>query len=227
MEAGTNVFPDHTFTTDDRPSSSNSTASRDHLATQIAAAGGGADWMSYQEGISDETGRCPIEGAGFYRPRHNPFVFFQDVVGAPPSKDSPDCIAHHRDFSALASDLASGRVARYNFITPDLCHDMHGDSACPAGSNRRRAGDDWLAANLPPLIQFVEAQGGVIFLLWEEGDATATLPFLAIGPGVKPGYAGAVPYSHSSLLKTVEQILDLPILPTVAGANDLGDLFLP
>ena len=123
-----------------------------------------------------------------------------------------------------ASDLASGDVASYSFISPNLCNDMHGATGCPQ-SNVRRAGDDWLAANLPPLIDFVNANGGVIFITWEEGEHTETMPFLAVGPSVKQGYTGAVPYTHSSLLKTVEELLGLPILPTVAGANDLSDLF--
>ena len=224
MEAGTNTFADHTFTTDDRPGAHNSTSSGDHLVAQIAAAGGGLDWRAYQEGISQATGACPLEGAGFYRPRHNPFVFFKDVAGDPPSKDDAGCAAHHRDLPALASDLASGDVASYSFISPNLCNDMHGATGCPH-SNMRRAGDDWLAANLPPLIDFVNANGGVIFITWEEGEHTETVPFLAVGPSVKQGYTGAVPYTHSSLLKTVEELLGLPILPTVAGANDLSDLF--
>jgi hypothetical protein len=182
--------------------------------------------MSYQEGIGGKTGACPIESSGFYHPRHNPFVFFKDVAGDPPSQDAPICVAHHRDLSALAADLASGDVAAYNFITPDFCHDMHGARGCP-NPNQIRSGDDWLAQHLPPLIDFVETQGGVIFITWDEGDDTNTIPFLAIGPDVKPGHASAVPYTHSSLLKTVELLLGLPILPAVAGANDLGDLFLP
>ena len=225
MEAGTNAFADRTFTTDDRPGTSNSTASGDHLVAQIAAAGGGLDWMAYQEGIDQETGACPLVGAGFYRPRHDPFVFFRDVAGDPPSQDDAGCAAHHRDFAALAADLASGQVARYSFITPNLCHDMHGAKGCP-DPNDRRAGDVWLAANLPPLIDFVNANGGVIFITWEEGEHTTTLPFIAVGPDVKPGYASAVPYTHSSMLKTVEQRLGLPILPAVASANDLGDMFM-
>jgi hypothetical protein len=226
MEAGTNALPDRTFTTDSGPSAGNSTGSANHLAAQIAAAGKGLDWTAYQEGIGDATGRCPIAAAGFYVPRHDPFVFFRDVAGDPPAKDDAGCAAHHRELAALAADLASGAVAAYSFITPNLCHDMHGAGGCP-NPNRTRAGDDWLAANLPALIDFVNAKGGVIFITWEEGDKTTTLPFLAVGPGVKPGHAGAVPYTHSSLLKTVEEILGLPILPAVASANDLADLFAP
>jgi hypothetical protein len=226
MEAGTNVFADHTFVSNHDPSAHNSTADRNHLVAQIGATNGALDWMSYQEGISAATGRCPIESGGFYRPRHNPFVFFKDVAGDPPSRDNPGCAVHHRDLSALAADLASGGVAAYNFITPNLCHNMHGNDGCKYPS-RIRGGDDWLAATVPALIDFVDANGGVIFITWEEGVNSVLLPFLAIGPDVKPGHAGAVAYTHSSLLRTVEAILGLPILATVADANDLSDLFLP
>jgi phosphatidylinositol-3-phosphatase len=51
------------------------------------------------------------------------------------------------------------------------------------------------------------------------------MPFLAVGPGVKANYAGAVSYTHSSLVKSVERILALPILSTVSGSNDFTDLF--
>ena len=53
------------------------------------------------------------------------------------------------------------------------------------------------------------------------------MPFLAIGPGVKPGYSGKVAYNHGSLVKSVEEIFNLPVLPAVAKNNDLADLFKP
>ena len=88
------------------------------------------------------------------------------------------------------------------------------------------AGDSWLASNLPPIIQFANANAGVIFLVWDEPEGGSPLiPFLAIGPGVKPGYTSSVPVTHSALVKTVEKIFGLPLLPAVAGANDFGDLF--
>ena len=47
------------------------------------------------------------------------------------------------------------------------------------------------------------------------------MPFLAVGPGVKANYTGTVAYTHSSIIKSVERILGLPILSTVSSANDL------
>jgi hypothetical protein len=229
MEAGTNAFADATFTGDGDPSASNSTASTAHLVTQMGAATPPVSWLSYQEGLSAATGACPVTSAGLYAAKHDPFVFFQDVAGSPPSPASAFCADHHRAYttSGFASDLARLGVARYDFITPNLCNDMHGAAGCPGG-DVIRAGDDWLAANLPPLIDFVTAQSGVIFIVWDEPAGGSNLiPFLAIGPHVKAGYAGPVTYTHSSLVRSVEAIFGLPVLPAVIAATDFGDLFQP
>jgi hypothetical protein len=225
MEAGTNTFSDHTFTTDNVPSASNSTGSTAHLVTQIKNATNGTTWRSYQEGINSTTGSCPIASSGFYQPKHNPFIFFRDVSGSTPSKTNAYCTAHHKALSALAGDLANHGVAGFNFITPNQCHDMHGQSGCP-NSNTIRSGDDWLKANLPALISFVNANDGVIFLTWDEGSSTRLVPFLAIGPHVKAGYTGKVTYTHSSMLKSTEKIFELPVLSKVSSANTLSDLFV-
>ncbi|MEO6572695.1 MAG: hypothetical protein ABIP89_02560, partial [Polyangiaceae bacterium] len=83
MESGTNKFTDHTFTGDGDPSPTNSTSSTAHLVTQLDAAG--IPWTSYQEGIT--AGTCPVTSSAgaFYVAKHDPFVFFQDVSGSPPS----------------------------------------------------------------------------------------------------------------------------------------------
>jgi hypothetical protein len=222
MEAGTNAFSDHTFSSDDAPSASNSTASTEHLATQLTNKG--LSWMAYQEGIDGTSGACPIAGSGYYQPKHDPFVFFRDVSGNPPSKSNADCVAHHEDYGKLADDLKNRAVASYNFITPNLCHDMHGQSGCPS-SNTIAAGDDWLRANLPPLIAFCDANDGVIFIVWDEGESSQRIPFLAVGARVKSHYVSSVEYDHSSLVRSLETIFELPVLSTVSAAYDFRDLF--
>jgi len=224
MEAGTNKFSDHTFTGDGDATSSNSTGNTAHLVTQIKNAGNGTSWMSYQEGLNSSTGKCPISSDGHYAAKHNPFVFFRDVSGSPPSKNNSYCVAHHKNYKALADDLLNNRVATYNFITPNECNDMHGDSGCP-NSNEIQSGDNWLKKNLPRIIDYVNAHQGAIFLVWDEGSSTNLVPFIAVGPGVKKGYVSTVKLDHSAQLKSIEQILQLPVLPTVSGANTFADLF--
>jgi phosphatidylinositol-3-phosphatase len=227
MEAGTNVFADFSFgdtiNADGDPSATRGTASPDHLTNQMRATGGRVDWMSYQEGISAKTGACPVRSSAStnYAAKHDPFVFFRDVSGNPPSKTNEYCAAHHRSYSALAADLAAARLANYVFITPNLCHDMH--NSC-GNQSRVRNGDEWLRAELPAMIAYVNAHSGVIFLVWDEGKETRNIPFLAIGPHVKKGFAGNALYDHGSIIKTVEKLFGLPVLEAVKGSRDLRDL---
>ena len=229
MEAGTNVFDDATFgddaLADADPSALRSTASTAHLVSQMRATDGRVTWMSYQEGLSEKTGACPVKSstAAHYGAKHDPFVFFQDVAGNPPSKTNEYCAAHHKPYSALAADMAAARLANYVFITPNLCHDMH--DKC-GNQSRVRNGDDWLRAELAAMIDFADTHDGVIFLAWDEGKETRTIPFLAIGKRAKKAFAGKALYDHGSIIKTVEKIFGLPVLEAVKGSRDLGELFV-
>lgn len=234
MEAGTATFSDHTFTNDDAPSATNSTADGNHLIAQLRAAGNVKTWRSYQQGLNANTGACPIASDGVYAPKHDPFLFFQDVSGNPPSKTNADCAAHHRAYTpaGFQADLTAMDVANYTFITPDLCNDMHGDSACTNGCTSGltinaciAAGDSWLAANVPPIIDFMNAHGGVLFIVWDEPALATTQPFIVVGPNVKRGHASMVQVSHSSYLKSLQRILGVPVSSRVSSANDFADFF--
>jgi phospholipase C len=230
MEAGTNAPTDHTFSTDNDASAANSTTSTAHLSTQVTAAG--LTWMSYQQGIA--SGTCPITSSAFgsgayYAAKHDPFVFFQDVSGATPAVDNAGCGAHHKSTDDLAGDLASGAIANYVFITPDLCNDMHGDIQCPSGISTNtniKAGDDWASTNVPALIAYTHTHDAIIFLVWDEGDNTNLMPFIAIGDHVKKG-PDTTTYNHGSQVKSIETFLGLPTLPSVANVADFSAMFEP
>jgi phospholipase C len=223
MEAGTNAFSDHTFTNDNNPSSSNSTASTAHLSTQITAAG--STWLSYQEGLNSTTGACPIAGSGNYAPKHDPFIFFRDVSGSTPSKTNAFCAAHHKALTALATDLANNTVAAYNFITPNLCHDMHSNS-CTGSSDPIKQGDTWLSQNVPAIITYLNAHQGALFIVWDEPEgSTGMIPLIVVGPHVKPNFVSTVQYTHGSIVKSVEAILALPTLSKVSSDNTFTNFF--
>jgi len=224
MEGGTNAFSDATFSSDNNPSSSNSTASTDHLVTQLETAG--LSWMSYQQGIT--AGTCPVASVNAYRPKHDPMVFFKDVSGSPPSSTSQRCIDHHKPYTAFAADLASGTMPAYVFITPDLCNDMHGDSSCPQGTSSNaniQAGDNFLKNELPPIITYAQAHDSIIMITWDEGDSSNLMSFLILGPRIKAGATSSVVYNHGSIIKTVEETFGLPILAKVSGTNDFSDMY--
>ena len=51
--------------------------------------------------------------------------------------------------------------------------------------------------------------GGVIFLLWDEGGGSPPAddpPFIAISPNAKNGYVSLADYDTSAFLKTVETV---------------------
>lgn len=233
MEAGRTIFEDAHFECDNDPLKScgflssrpNWTKSREHLTAQFEDAGRPElNWMTYQEGISPAvTGACPVHSSGLYAAKHNPFIYFSDVSGEPPSRDNRHCISHTRELSRFAEDMASNALASYVFITPNLCHDMHGALSCATG--KIAAGDEFLRTFLPPLLDWAGRNEAVVLIVWDEGSESEKIPFYAAGWGVKRGYESEVRYSHRSLVKTIERIFDLPVLDAVQDASDLSDMF--
>jgi phosphatidylinositol-3-phosphatase len=183
-------------------------------------------WRVYAEGISGTN--CPTEDFSSYMARHNPFVFFTDVSG-----DESRCRTNIRPYAELSSDLlANNNVARYNFLIPDRCHDGH--DFCST-NGRIWQMDNWLSQEIPKITNSpAYLSNGAVFLLWDEGSFQANgvqgdgpVPFLVLSPLAKgPGYSNAIPYTHSSTLRTLQEIFDVgPFLGDAAHAHDLSDLF--
>jgi len=193
-----------------------------HLVTLLNRAG--ISWKAYEEGISGTT--CPLNSQGLYAPKHNPMIFFNDVTGDN-NLASAYCIAHERPYSELTSDLAHNTVARYNFIAPDLCDDMH--NSCFPLFNPIQQGDNWLAQQIPMIMRSQAYQnGGVIFITWDEGiGGNGPIGMIVLSPNAKGhGYSNNIYYTHSSTLRTVEEIFGVtPLLGAAAHATDLSDLF--
>jgi hypothetical protein len=119
-------------------------------------------------------------------------------------------------------------VARYNFITPNLCDDMH-DSCSPINDPIKQ-GDSWLQTNLPTILNSqAYQQGGAVFIVWDEGTSSSDGPIgmIVISPLAKGGgYNNAIHYTHSSTLRTMEEIFGVsPFVGDAANATDLSDLF--
>jgi hypothetical protein len=105
---------------------------------------------------------------------------------------------------------------------------MHDASGCETNSPIRN-GDRWLARALPPILESDAYQnGGVVFITWDEGTGTSDGPIgmIVLSPDAKRGYSNAIPYTHSSLLRTLQDIFGVqPYLGDAANAADLSDLF--
>ena len=217
LEAGTNFG-----ITDDAGPDANHQAGTNHLITQLRAAG--VSWKTYQEDIDGAT--VPLTAVNNYQPKHNPFVYFDDITGTNNPQD-PYALAHIRPYSELASDLAGNTVARYNFITPNMCNDMH-DSCAPL-SNPILQGDTWLAAAIPPILASdAYRNGGAIFITWDEGAPDdGPIGMIVLSPLARGGgFFTRAHYTHSSMLRTLQEIFRVgPFLGDAANTVDMGELF--
>ncbi|MEO7329260.1 MAG: alkaline phosphatase family protein [Minicystis sp.] len=204
------------------PPAINHQSTTQHLVTLLEHAG--RSWKSYQEDIPGTN--CPLVAMGKYAPKHNPMVFFDDVTNMNDPL-SPPCIAHVRPFREIDQDLLDDHIADYNFLTPNLCNDMH--DACAPSYNRIKQGDDWLAFQVPKLrASKAYAGGAAIFIVWDEGPGASDGPIgmIALGKKAKVGYENQISYTHSATLRTVQTIFGLsPFLGDAENALDLGDFF--
>jgi phosphatidylinositol-3-phosphatase len=220
IEAGTNFG-----ILNDRSPMANSQSSTQHLVTLLKnAPGGGITWRAYEENITGKD--CPLSNKHLYTPRHNPFVYFDDVTDKK-NISSPYCIQHIRPFEELANDLANNSVAQYNFITPNLCDDMH--NSCGPLYNKVAQGDAWLAQNLPQILNSqAYRDGGAVFITWDEADVgDGPIGMIVLSPFAKGnGYGNSIHYDHGALLRSLEEIFGVtPYLANAANQPDLKDLF--
>jgi hypothetical protein len=146
------------------------------------------------------------------------------------SRHASYCLSHVVPYNRLAGDLRANRVARYNFVTPNICDDMH--SQCAATYGQVTQGDLWLSRAVPPILHSrAYKHGGALFITWDEGEGSdGPIGLIVLSRDARGhGYTGHVRYTHSSTLKTIEEIFGLhPLLGDVgaAGTHDLRDLFV-
>jgi phosphatidylinositol-3-phosphatase len=195
-------------------------ATTSHLTTLLTAAG--ISWKAYFEDISGAN--CPLSAQANYDPKFNPFVFFDDVTSSL-SPTSMTCIAHIRSYAELAADLMNNTVTRYVFIKPNECHSMF--KSCPTLSDAVGQGDQWLAQEVPKILASSAYQNGAaLFILWDQTADESPLGMLILSPLAKQGYTNTVRYTHSSTLRTIEEIFAVsPLLGDAVNQSPLDDFF--
>lgn len=223
MEAGSNLG----ITTDTSPQNAPQSTT-DHFTTLLEKAG--VSWRAYEEDITGKT--CPLtpegsldaNGSQLYQPKHDPFVYFDDQTGGQ-NPLSTKCIDHIRPYAQLATDLTNDTVARFNFITPNLCDDMH--DGC--GGNSIAHGDTWLKEHVPAILNSTAYRsGGALFIVWDEAESgNGPIPLIVLSPFAKGnGYHNSISYTHSSLLRTWQEFFDVyPLIRYAGNKPDLSDLF--
>ena len=191
------------------------------LADALTAAG--RTWKTYAEGLP----RAGFTGAsaGEYAKKHNPFLYFRNVLAR------PSWLRRVVPYEQLARDVAARRLPDFALVIPNLCDDMHDCSVA--------TGDTWLERNVVPVLSSPAFAGGVVFVVFDEGQSDAggggNVEALALGPTVVPGSVSHEPTSHYGLLRTIEQAWGLPCSATrrrrarsrASGARGVAQRLVP
>ncbi len=173
----------------------------------------GLSWAGYMESMPTP---CDTTNAYPYAVKHDPFVYYSDLVG-----NATLCDSHVLDLNAWNRSVANGTLPEFSFITPNMLHDGH-DTNVPTS-------DAWLRGFLGPQLNSSWMRSSVVFVTYDEGFINGVpdpsgfngtdgghVYFSAIGPWVQQNYTYPLDAGHYNLLSTIEWLLGLPS----AGHND-------
>jgi len=191
-----------------------------------------------------------LTGQFNYAAKHNPMVFFADANGGNNPTPANPASLNYAPLQQFFTDLANDAVAEYNWITPNQFNDMHtgltgGYKGLTGDAAKIKQGDDFLS-QIIPIIMASEAykNHGAIIIWFDESeqdgvagdnpdDFNHTIGEIVISSRAHENvnglpYASPVNYTHSSDLRTMQEIFRVgPLLGDAANANDLADLFKP
>jgi phosphatidylinositol-3-phosphatase len=153
------------------------------------------DWRSLEESMPSN---CDQSNSGLYAVRHNPAAYYTNVATACASRDVP---------MATAPDIS----ARFTFVTPNLCNDMH---SCPTQSDATteiKTADAWLSTFMPKIVASQEYQSGstAVFITWDEDDYSDSqhIVTIVVAPSTLGGLTSGTAFNHYSMLRTTEEML--------------------
>jgi len=196
----------------------------DNLADQIESSG--RSWKAY---FQDMPRSCFVSDTATYVQKHNPFMYF-DSIRLNPTR----CDRSVVPFPQLETDLSAGNLPDFAYIMPNSCvstDDIYSDPDCNLS-----LADEWLGGVIGMLMDYLNPRAAsepyLIILTWDEGQGSHTccgLPAQAGGrvatvldsPLAKSGFRDDTPYTHYSLLKTIETAWGLPLLGHAADKNNV------
>jgi phospholipase C len=229
-----------------RPGYVNHTIDAPSLATQLDAAR--LSWKNYEESLPQAGSLAVV--SGYYASKHSGFVNFSGV------QHDPHLAQHLVGFDVLDADLRSGDLPAFSLIVPNVCNEMHGAGRAGTPADCRTdepsaliARGDREVAMLTQAIMTSPAwsQGNdAIVITFDEDDGGGTqgccgndpsdpanaggghIPTVVITNHGPRGVVDPTPYSHYSLLRTIEDafgIHDYLMRANAHGVVPMVDLF--
>ncbi|HTX79113.1 MAG TPA: alkaline phosphatase family protein [Longilinea sp.] len=199
--------------------------SAENLADQIEASR--RTWRAY---FQDMPSPCFVGDTAIYVQKHNPFMYFDDI-----RLDTVRCENSVVPLEQLDTDLANGTLPNFVYIMPNSCVSTDDDFSNP-DCNLALA-DNWLSGIMNKLIPYLNQRAAtepyLIVLTWDEGqgshsccglpneNAGGRVPTVLISPLAKGSFQDDTPYTHYSLLKTIETAWNLPLLGHAADDNNV------
>lgn len=202
------------------------------LAAQLDAAH--LSWKGYYEDIPAPGSLA--QSAGLYASKHSGFLNFEGV------QHDPHRSAHLVGFDALRRDAESGSLPAFALVVPNLCNDMHGVWSPHVPSNcwpvRWKGlvgrGDAAFAAIVDELMSssaWTGKENTAIVLVFDEDDGDGReggggrVPAIVMTNHGGRSLRDATPYTHYSLLRTVEAAFGLAYLGNARTAAPMTKLF--
>ena len=193
----------------------------DNVFAQVAKAG--KQYRQYAESMPTNCRRTNT-GDGVYVVRHAvpPYYVTENSSGRCAKWDVP---LGSLTSGNLRNDVTNGTLPALSVVTPNTCHDMHGAGSCE--SSIVKNGDLWLSQWMAKVMAGPDYRNGrlAVFITWDEGNATDNhIPAVVVSPTTLKVSSGTR-YTHCSLLRTVEEILGLPLLNCAASAASMRQEF--
>jgi acid phosphatase len=165
----------------------------------------GKTWRAYCEDLPS-VGSPTCSDAG-YRRKHAPWTDFSNLNHN-----------NERPLTDLALDIASAHLPALALVVPNQCHSTHDCSV--------QTGDNWLAANVPLMLQGMGTHG-VLIITWDEDDDYSGNHILTVfaGPRVKAGYSHTQTENHYSVLCTICGVLGIAAPGAAASESPIVDIW--
>jgi phospholipase C len=171
-------------------------------------------WKAYMESMP---GPCSTAvTAGKYAMKHNPFMYYTDI------RDDADRCNSVVPMRQLTTDLQSGSLPTFAWVSPNLCHDMHDCSVA--------TGDRFLR-NWAPRIVAALGSDGILIVVFDEGvtasgcchdqAAGGQIAGIIAGPGAAVGATIRAKVNLFSILKLIQDAWGLGDLDETADAPSI------
>lgn len=186
----------------------------------------GIPWAAYMESMPSPC--YPHATAGEYAERHNPFMYFDDIIHNGCDND----VLPYPGVSDLLSTLDSPAAPDFVWITPNLEHDMHDGSV--------EQGDAWARANIAPVLtsSWFTDYNSTLIITMDEGDqdgnasccgqpAGGTIPMIVVSTVAAGVGTVHITGDQYGTLRSIEEEYGLPLLGAAADLRngDISSLF--